>query len=77
MGGGAAGTAGATLGALGFGIAVRSAPHFSQYFASSSFRAPHRLQNMRNHRKSMLPVVDCRVTRNVIDAALYVASSGA
>lgn len=69
-GGGAEGT-------LGFGIAVRSAPHFSQYFASSSFRAPQRLQYIVNHRRLMLPVVDRKVAWNFMDADVYVVWSGA
>jgi len=69
--------AGVPPGILGVGIAPRSAPHFSQYFASSSFRPPHRLQNIVDHRRSILPVVDCKVTWKAMVAASYVASSGA
>ncbi len=66
-------------GALGRGIEPRSAPHFSQYFASSSFRAPHRLQNIVDHPRLMLPVVVCNVTWNfiVVEPLVYVAESGA
>ncbi len=75
--GGAIGAAGAAPGTLGFGIARMSVPHFSQYLASSSFLAPQRLQYMGPHRRSMFPVVDCRLTSKAMVAASYVAWSGA
>ncbi len=64
--GGAGGTAGAG-GAAGRGIVLRSAPHLSQYFASSSFLAPHRLQNIVDHPRLMLPVDVLKVTWNFMD----------
>ncbi len=74
---GAAGAAGGAPGTVGRGMAVMSVPHFSQNFASSSLRAPQRLQYIVSHLRSMLPVVDVSVTSNCIAAARYVAWSGA
>lgn len=85
MGGATCGTVGAVPGPGGpmgtgnRGITERSAPHFSQYFASASFRAPHRLQNIVDHPRLMLPVVVWRVTWNfiVVEPLVYVPWSGA
>ncbi len=64
-------------GTLGLGIPVMSVPHFSQNFASSSLCAPQRLQYIVAHLRSMLPVVDDRLTSNFMEAARYVVRSGA
>ncbi len=63
----------------GRGIPPMSAPHFSQYFASASFLAPHRLQNIVDHPRLMLPVVVVSVTWNfiVVSGASYTVRLGA
>ncbi len=77
--GGFGGAAVAAAEAGGRGIPLMSAPHFSQYFASSSFRAPHRLQNIVDHPRLMLPVVVVSVTSNfiVVSGASYTDRLGA